>query len=112
MIANHSLHDVLRLEPLFAGIRGSLRTGGVLLVWDMIGRIAFENLIDPFAGGAHLDVGSEWKRNFIDRVHETEPEAYKDRLGMPMNGVPGRMTRGTNWRRSAGGSLWIRNTSE
>jgi SAM-dependent methyltransferase len=37
-IANHSLHHLIRLERLFAGIRDALGDRGVLLVNDMIGR--------------------------------------------------------------------------
>ncbi|HLK49495.1 MAG TPA: class I SAM-dependent methyltransferase [Bryobacteraceae bacterium] len=38
VLANHALHHVLRLEPLFDGIHRSLSRNGVLIASDMIGR--------------------------------------------------------------------------
>jgi SAM-dependent methyltransferase len=38
VMANQSLHHVVNLEQLFAGVRSSLAPGGVFVVSDMIGR--------------------------------------------------------------------------
>ncbi|HWD98697.1 MAG TPA: class I SAM-dependent methyltransferase [Bryobacteraceae bacterium] len=38
VMANQSLHHVVNLEQLFAGVRSSLAPGGVFIVSDMIGR--------------------------------------------------------------------------
>ena len=37
-LANQALHHVLKLEDLFARIKGSLKPGGTLIVSDMVGR--------------------------------------------------------------------------
>jgi SAM-dependent methyltransferase len=62
-LANHSLHHLVGLERLFAGIRGALGERGVFLINDMIGR------------NGHL----RWPEAllFVERIWRRLPARYK-----------------------------------